>query len=91
MNYPEHIYNTYEIVEKDICGEKHYGLVRVYKLFGFEFSRQLQVNQAVTGGSGYIRNCYSSQKWHNDEHIILSAVVNDNREKEAEFRRKMTK
>ncbi len=26
MNYPPEIYSNFEIVEKDIYGEKHYGL-----------------------------------------------------------------
>lgn len=43
MNYPESIYNKYEIIEKDIYGEKHYCLVRIYSIFGITIRRKVKV------------------------------------------------
>lgn len=87
MNYPEHIYNTYEIVEKDICGEKHYGLVRVYNIFGWKFRRHVRVYDGCH--TAWISS--TGVRWLPSKHQIQAAIEDDNSNKEYKFRRKVTK
>ena len=64
MNYPESIYNKYEIIEKDIYGEKHYCLVRIYSIFGFTFRRKVQVSR-----HGFISSI-SGNRWHISKSVL---------------------
>lgn len=84
MNYPESIYKKYEIVEKDICGEKHYGLVMVCNLFGFTWRKHVKVSE-----HGYI--CSFGRTWRNNKHLITSAIADAHLMAEWAFERKMTK
>lgn len=84
MNYPESIYRKYEIVEKMICGEKHYGLVRVKSFFGIKYKVLVKVSE-----HGYIRDW--GQSWHRAKYLCTSAIQDDNLMQEWAFERKMTK
>jgi hypothetical protein len=84
VNYPKSIYKKYEIVEKDICGEKHYGLVVVCSLFGFKWKRTVKVCEF-----GHIRD--SGRTWRRDKSLITAAINYDHMMSEWAFERKMTK
>lgn len=88
MNYPDKIYPKLEIVEKDICGETHYGLVRVYNLFGIEFKRHWKVHETLSGGGRVSRY---GNRWHNSKTIVDRAITHYYQYKEFLFREKMTK
>lgn len=85
MNYPESIYNRYEIIEKDIYGEKHYCLVRIYSIFGFTFRRKVQVSR-----HGFISSI-SGNRWHISKSVLEEAIRFDNGCQELRFREKVTK
>lgn len=88
MNYPKHIYKQYEIVEKDIHGEKHYGLVRVYNFFGIKIRRQLKVCCSYPGG--YFGGT-DQRKWWNSRFTIEDSIKQDHEHSEDLFRKSVTK
>jgi len=87
MNYPPEIYSNFEIVEKDIYGERHYGLVKHWKFLWFNFEDQQTLR--TTGKSGYISAFGSS--WVNSKEAVLSAIELDNYQQERKFREMVTK
>lgn len=87
MNYPKDIYNDFEIVEKDIYGEKHYGLVKHYKVFGVGFKRQLKIRENL----GFGRITRYGCRWVNCRSAVVKAIEYDNLDKELEFEVKVTK
>lgn len=86
MNYPESIYRTYEIAEKDIYGEKHYALVRVYDIFGFKIRMKIKMYEfsCEHGVAGL-------KTWYKDRKDIEYAIEGSRRNAEARFRKKVTK
>lgn len=93
MNYPESIYNKYEIIEKDIYGEKHYCLVRIYSIFGIMIRRKVKVVSFLSHSGnwyGYIGDYYPNT-WHKYRSIVETAIERDNEEQEWKFREKVTK
>lgn len=92
MNYPEHIYNKYEIVEKDIYGQKHYGLVRVYSFFGIKIKRHIKVRcNMFDSRIGRIDGIISGKKWHKYKHTITSAIESERAMQEYYFEEKVCK
>lgn len=89
MNYPDKIYPKLEIVEKDICGETHYGVVRVYNLFGIEFKRHWKVSSFTFGPKGRVSRW--GNRWHTSKVVIEDAITRYYQYKEYLFREKMTK
>lgn len=89
MNYPDKIYPKLEIVEKDICGVTHYGVVRIYNLFGIKFKRHWKVSgDTYDPGGGFIG---WGRRWHTSKGVIEGAISNYYQYKEYLFREKMTK
>lgn len=89
MNYPDHIYKEYEIVEKDIYGEKHYALVRVYRLLGFKFKRMLGVYDSTDGRRGWISS--SGKRWYSNRSIVDAALKEAHTTAELLFEHEVTK
>lgn len=87
MNYPESIYNKYEIIEKDIYGEKHYCLVRIYSIFGISFRRKMKVTDALAGRI----SISTGKRWHSNKNTLEEAVKFDDSYQEYKFRKKVTK
>jgi hypothetical protein len=90
VNYPENIYSKYEIIEKDICGEKHYGLVKICKFLFWEYGKQIKVYSS-TSGFGRIDPWAGGSKWHNSKLTIVSAIEWEREMQEYYFAKKMTK
>lgn len=88
MNYPESIYSNFEIIERDIHGERHYGLVKHYEVFGIKFKRHLKIDAFMDMGR---IDWESGRKWHNKKVIITSAINDDRGTQEYKFRRRVTK
>ena len=84
MNYPKSIYKKYEVAEKDICGEKHYGLVVVCSFFGIKWKKHVKVSDL-----GYIRDW--GHTWWRSKSLITSAIKDAHHMSEWAFERKMTK
>jgi hypothetical protein len=84
MIYPKSIYKKYEVVEKDICGEKHYGLVVICSFFGIKWKKHVKVSDL-----GYIRDW--GRTWWRRKSLITSAIKDDHMMSEWAFERKMTK
>ena len=59
--YPEHIYNKYELEFKDIMGDRHFSLVRVYNVLGIK----IRVRQKFTYGVTFV-SCGYGQSWHRE-------------------------
>ncbi len=91
MKYPDHIYNKFEIVEKEICGETHYGLVKVYNIFGMELKKHKRVESNCLDTTIGRIAFEGGQKWHSKLVTIQSAIDWDNIMKEYKFRNKVTK
>lgn len=90
MNYPKYIYRKYEIAEKEIYGEKHYGLVRIYDFILFKF-KKLQWVASFSNYSGHISDGdLFGRKWHRSKLILKSAIEKDNQEQEWKFEKKVT-
>ena len=87
MNYPENIYRTYEIAEKEIFGEKHFALVRVYNFLGIKFCKFEYVEE------GWYKSNISfyGQTWHPYKSTIQDAILSDNETQERKFRNRVTK
>lgn len=88
MNYPDKIYNSFEIVVKDIYGERHYGLVKLYKFLGVTFRRHVKV--WGDGGNGVIWSSLG-KRWHTSTMVLESAIKHDNDAQEKRFKERMTK
>ncbi len=88
MRYPEHIYSNFEIIEKDIYGEKHYGLVKHYKVLGIRFKSHLKVHDFLHIGR---IDWECGRKWQPERGIIQDAINRDNQLKEYKFKRRVTK
>jgi hypothetical protein len=86
MKYPESIYAKYEIEEKDICGERHYCLVRVWSFFGIKCRSAVKVSP-VTGETGYT----DGRRWHRRKSVITSCVRDLRMQAEWGYEWKMTK
>lgn len=86
MNYPESIYRTYEIAEKDIYGEKHYALVRVYDIFGFKIRRKIKIYE-FSCDHGY----FNLKTWYKGKKFIEDVIEGNHKASEARFREKVTK
>lgn len=84
MNYPKSIYNKYEIIEKDIYGEKHYCLVRIYSIFGITIRSKVKVE------AGRI-SLIDGKRWYPNKKILEEAVKFDNTYQEYKFNKKVTK
>lgn len=89
MNYPDRIYPKLEIVEKDICGVTHYGVVRVYNLFGIKFERHWKVSETTFDPRGRVSR--RGSRWHTSKSVIESAINHYYQYKEWLFRGKMIK
>lgn len=85
MNYPNHIYRTFEIVEKDIYGERHYAILEKRS---FLWNRHVKV---------YALNLCRGQEspvgtiWHPNKAILEDAIKEMHRSSEREFKRKVTR
>lgn len=86
MNYPERIYKQYEVVETMLYGKKHYGVARVYNLFGFEFKIMKKVNTYFK----YFDN-FTGRRWHPNRYHIISTIENEHTRAEEKFERRVTK
>lgn len=88
MNYPEHIYKQYEIVEKDILGKKHFGLVRVYNFFGIKIRRHLAICRASY--AGYFGG-FNPRKWWDTKYTIESCIRDERWKAEYEYHERLSK
>lgn len=88
MRYPKGIYRTFEIVEKEILGEKYYGLVRVYNILGFKFKKHIKVCRC--GAIGYVGG-FDARKWWDTKYTIEDVIRSDNSDQEYKFKKRMTK
>ena len=84
MNYPENIYRKFEIVEKEIYGEKHYGLVQVHSFLGITWRKLMPV---VSDGFIHVWGV----KWRTSKSLIEEVITYENRRDEDSFRYKVTK
>lgn len=70
MNYPDHIYRKFEIIEKDILGVKHYALVEIINILGFDIKIKRRVDNM-----GFIFDVKGfAQTWHKDIGVIKETI-----------------
>lgn len=89
VDYPDKIYPKLEVVEKDICGVTHYGVVRVYNFFGIKFKRHWKVVETFFWPRGRISRW--GNRWHTSKAVAEDAILHYYRYKEHLFRMKRTK
>lgn len=71
--YPESIYPTYRIIEKEILGKKHYALEKQNSFLGFVWWSKLKIAYPgiVTDILGYA--------WHPDRRTVEAALASEKR------------
>lgn len=75
MSYviPDSIYAEYEIVDKEILGKKHYGLVRIYRFGKLIVRRHMKVYDGVF--DQYLSR--GGVRWLTERRSIDKAIIND--------------
>lgn len=89
MNYPEHIYSKFEILEKEIYGEKHYCAVKVYGWGWFKIKRKMKVYWYSSSRAWFCN--HSGVTWHKYKSIIENAINSAHQDAEDKFHYKVTK
>lgn len=90
MIYPDRIYPELEIVEKDISGQKHYGLLRTHYLFGI-FPRKKHVKMAALNGCSAYESDFIGARWMEKRLHVLDVMADLKRAAECRYERKMRK
>ncbi len=90
VEYPDKIYNRFEIIEKTICGERFYGLVKIYRVLGISLKRQVKVRQPLSYPA-MATICSWGFRWVNKRSCLEYAIKRDNEWQEYQFRKRMTK
>jgi len=87
MNYPEHIYSKFKIIEKEIYGQTHYCAVKESNFLGFTFYKNMKVRRLFPGG--YFDS--SGATWCEDKSSVLSAIKSWHQREEWRFAEKVRK
>lgn len=89
MNYPEHIYRKFEIIEKDILGEKHYAAVQVREyLFGLIKFKKLKL---ITSFDTFTDWSYGGTTWHSSKRVVDEAIKKAKEDDEVTYYHEMVK
>jgi len=91
MIYPKHIYRDFEIIEKEICGERHFAIVET-KTFLFFWERKCHVylgSFSFNGWAGYESSKGWGDIWHKYSYTCESAIKAMNEQSEYRFKRKV--
>ena len=88
MDYPEHIYSKFEIIEKEIYGEVHYCAVKVSDWGWFKIKKRMKVYDCQPGG--FFSN-YGGRTWNRSRLAVERAIQKHHMEAEWAFEKKVTK
>lgn len=81
MNYPDNIYRKFEIIEKEILGVKHYGLVEIINILGFKLKIKRRVDV-----SGFIFDHKDwAPMWHKNYEVMKKTIEYENEKDEKKY------